>query len=58
MTLLPFINLCLDYSFLTNESNFIINRFLHSLTLNIKDVNMEVDIGYMVLALEYNPSLI
>ena len=54
-TLLPFLNKVTDYSFLHEKSNFILNRFLNSLTRHIVDVGMEVEVGFMLFALKYDP---
>ena len=50
-TLLPFLNKVTDYSFLHEKSNFILTRFLNSLTKHVADAGIEVDVGLMLFAL-------
>ena len=57
-TLLPYIDQCTDFSFLSEDSSFMVNRYLRSLVLNIKDADMTVGKGFMILALKMNPSLL
>ena len=54
-TLLPFLNKVTDYSFLPETSNFILTRFLNSLTRHIIDAGIEVEVGFMHFALKYDP---
>ena len=55
-TLLPFINQVTDFSYLSEEANFILTRFLVSLARHIVDVGLEVEVGFMLFALKYDPS--
>jgi hypothetical protein len=57
-TLLPYLNECTDYSFLPEHSHFIINRFLQSLVRHIKDTKSEVEMGFMIFGLTFNPSIL
>jgi hypothetical protein len=57
-TLLPYLNECTDYSFLHPHSHYIVGKYLESLSRNIKDTNMEVAKGFMVIGLQMNPTLL
>ncbi len=57
-TLLPYIEQCTDFSFLSEDSSFMVNRYLKSLVLNIKDAGLKVGKGFMILVLKMNPSLL
>ena len=57
-TLLPYINGVTDFSFLCKDSDFYLCRFLAALTCHIKDTQKEVGVGFMILALKMNPTLI
>jgi hypothetical protein len=55
-TLLPFINQVTDFTYLSERSSFILTRFLSSLSRHIVDVGLEVDVGFMLFALKYDPT--
>ncbi len=57
-TLLPYIEQCTDFNFLSEDASFMVSRYLKSLVLNIKDGGMTVGKGFMILALKMNPSLL
>ena len=57
-TLLPYLNRCFDYSFLAPKMNFILNIFLNSLALHIKDTRLEVGTGFALFGIKINPTLV
>ena len=54
-TMLPYLNHVTDYSFLPDESTFIISRFLKSISNHIVDIKGNVGIGYILCALKIVP---
>ena len=54
--MLPYLNKIKDYSFLRCELDSLMRNYLSSLIQHIKDINGEVDIGFMIFSLKYNPS--
>lgn len=45
-----------DYSFLTEESSFLVSRFLKALSNHVVDIKGEVGIGFILCALKIDPS--
>lgn len=58
MTLLPYVELCLDFSPLKDDWHFVLNQVLQSLTLHIQDTKMDVGPGFMAFGLKVNPRLL
>ena len=54
--MLPYLNQVTDYSFLTDESTFIMSRFLKSLSNHVVDIKGDVGVGYILCALKIDPS--
>jgi len=57
-TLLPYLNLVTDYTFLTPDTHHICGRFLASLTTHICDSKETVGVGFVLYALHLNPRLL
>jgi hypothetical protein len=57
-TLFPFLNKVTDYSFLSPDAHFIMNRFLNTLVRHICDTKGRVAQGFMLFALHVNASVI
>ena len=56
--MLPYLNKITDYDFISKDVISVINSILSSLILHIKDTKSEVEIGFMIFGLKYNPSLL
>ena len=57
-TLLPSLSLIRDYTFLDEESTFIMTQFLNTLIRHIADHCLKVEVGFIMFALRFNPSII
>ena len=58
MTLLPYLNKCSDFNFISRKHDSILNEFLKALTQHIKDTHGNVESGFMILALKINPQML
>ena len=54
MTLLPYIHLCSDFSFLRDDLHFVHEQFLQALIQHIQDTQMEVGRGFILFSLKVN----
>lgn len=54
-TLLPFLNQVSDYSFLANNSQFTMHRFIKSLNEHIIDTQCSVGQGFILCSLKFEP---
>ena len=57
-TLLPYLNMVMDYSFLGQETVFICTRFLISLIRHVCDMRETVGPGFVLYGVHLNPSLL
>ena len=55
-TLLPFLNIVTDYTFLTAKAHFIVQRFMNSLSQHIIDTRGKVNKGFMLFAMRIDPT--
>lgn len=55
-TLLPHLNHTYDYSFLSQEATYTMQRFVKALTNHIIDTSCSVGKGFIIVSLKYEPS--
>lgn len=58
LTLLPHLNKVWDYGFLGDDLSNLVSRYIASLILHIKDTKLEVEKGFMLFVMRFNPSLL
>lgn len=58
LTLLPHLNKVWDYGFLGDDLSNLVSRYTASLILHIKDTKLEVEKGFMLFVMRFNPSLL
>lgn len=58
LTLLPYLNQVWDYGFLGDDHSNLVNQYIASLILHIKDTKQEVQKGFMLFVIKHDPSLL